>query len=205
MPRAGLALAFALLASGCAGIGVQIGSPEPAAAPAPAPAVSKQAAAEEAAIQAALQRVQSKKGPYAVSPEGTITMPLIGEVKVGGLSVAEAEQAILAKLKRYVVEPHVSVFIREYGNKQVYVLGEVQKPGSYALPTEARLTVIEAVTLAGGFTQFASQDRTRVIRTAGGKSENIIVEVTAVTKRGDKSKDVQLEPNDVVFVPESFF
>ncbi|MBI4424801.1 MAG: polysaccharide biosynthesis/export family protein [Elusimicrobia bacterium] len=184
-------------------------------------------AAEETAIQSALRLVEAKRAHYAigpadlleitvyqepdldrkvrVTPEGSITLPLVGEVKVGGLGVADAERAVHQKLTRYVVEPHVSVFIREYGNKQVYVLGEVHKPGSYALPTEAPLTVVEAVALAGGFTQFASQNRTRVIRHREGKSETFVVEVTAVTRHGDKSRDLRLEPNDVVFVPESFF
>lgn len=235
-----LRLALALAAfglAGCSAVGVRIGSPDPsapaeaeAAAPAPAPEAAVQAqrsAKEEAALQAALQIVASKRAAYAigaadlleikvyqeadldrtarVSPEGTITMPLIGEVQVADVSVAQAEKAIHQKLKRYIVDPHVSVFIREYGNKQVYVLGEVAKPGSYALPTEAPLTVIEAVALAGGFTQYAATNRTRVIRNNDGRNVTFVVEVTAITKRGEKSKDIRLEPNDVVFVPESFF
>lgn len=182
---------------------------------------------EEAAIQSALQFVQQKQGSYKispadlievtvyqekdldrkvrVSPEGTITFPLVGQVEVGGLSVAQAESAILAKLKRFLLDPQVTVFISEYGNKQVFVLGEVKSPGSYPLPTEAPLSVLEAITLAGGFSQFAAVDRTRVIRSAGGKNEIHVIEISAITKRGDKTKDMRLLPNDVVFIPESFF
>lgn len=202
-------------------------SPPPrAAAPSPAPR-TEASSKEEEAIQAALRLVASKRAAYSisaadlleikvyqeqdlertarVSPEGSITMPLIGEVQLAGLSVAQAEKAIHQKLKRYIVDPHVSVFIREYGNKQVYVLGEVAKPGSYPLPTEAPLTVLEAVTLAGGFTQYAAANRTRVIRSREGENQTFVVEVAAITKRGEKSKDIRLEPNDVIFVPESFF
>lgn len=203
-------------------------SAEPPPAAAAAPARPKVPAAEEAAIESALKVVERDRAAYKigpsdlleisvyqekdldkkvrVSPDGVVTMPLAGAVKVAGLGVAEAEAAVTEKLRRFVINPQVSVFVVEYGNKQVYVLGEVSKPGSYALPTESGLTVIEAITLAGGFGQFAAQDRTKVIRKAkGGPSQSIPVDVSAITKRGDKSKDLQLEPNDVVFVPESIF
>lgn len=195
---------------------------EPAALKSPDPEKK-----EQAAILSALQYVETRLNSYEispadllsvsvyqeedmdkrvrVSPEGLITLPLIGRVRVGGLSVPGAEEAIRDKLARFVKDPQVSVFIDEYGNKQVYVLGEVKKPGSYPLPTEAPLSVIEAITLAGGFTEYASLDRTRVIRKAEGRSQAFVVEVSAITKRGDKSKDLQLLPNDVVFVPESLF
>ncbi|HBL18754.1 MAG: hypothetical protein A2X36_05170 [Elusimicrobia bacterium GWA2_69_24] len=140
-----------------------------------------------------------------VSPEGIITFPLAGKVQVAGLSVADAEAAVIEKLKRYVIDPQVSIFIEDYGNKQVYVLGEVKKPGSYPLPTEAPLSVIEAITLAGGFTEYAAVDRTRVIRKSKGTSDILPIAVSAIMKGGDKSKDVQLKPNDVVYVPETYF
>lgn len=182
---------------------------------------------EEKAILDALQYIDTQKTSYEispsdlievtvyqekdlnrkvrVSPDGSITLPLVGRVLVGGLSVAAAERAVHDKLKKFVVNPHVSVFIAEYGNKQVYVLGQVKKPGSYPLPTEAPLTVIEAISLAGGFTEYASMDRTRVIRKTADTSKSFIIDITAIMKKGDKSKDIELITNDVIFVPESFF
>ncbi len=182
--------------------------------------------AEEAALASALENV--KRGTdYRISPadllevtvyqqlelnrqvrvsqNGSITFPLVGAVQVGGRSVADAEQLLADRLREYLVSPQVTVFIKEYGNKKVYVLGEVSKPGSYDLPTEAHLTVLEAISLAGGFTQIAAADRTRIIRTSAGKSENFTIEISAITKRGEKSKDLPLLPNDVIYVPQSFF
>lgn len=201
------------------------GAPEAASAPARKPSAAP--IKEEAVLATVLETVERDRSSYRigpadllevsvyqekdlerkvrVSPDGIITMPLAGSVKVAGLGVVEAEQAVTDRLKRFLIAPQVSIFIAEYGNKQVYVLGEVAKPGSYPLPTEAGLTVIEAITLAGGFSQYAAPDRTRVIRKKPGGSSNIPIDVSAVTKRGDKSKDIQLEPNDVVFVPESVF
>lgn len=68
------------------------------------------------------------------------------------------------------------------------------------------MTVLEAITKAGGFTGIAAPDRTRVIRnTADGKSQGISIPVSAITKEGQKDKDIPLAPNDVVYVPQSFF
>jgi len=189
-------------------------------------APARRRGSEEAALQSALQYVESQQHSYKispadlieitvyqeaelnrqvrVSPEGIVTFPLIGQVKLSGLGVPEAEQALRERLKKFLIDPQVSVFIKEYGNKQVYVLGEVAKPGSIPLPTEAPLSVIEAVTLAGGFTQYAAVDRTRVIRKTQGQSRTLLIEVSAIMK-GDKSKDIPLVTNDVIYVPESFF
>ncbi|MBI5630434.1 MAG: polysaccharide export protein [Elusimicrobia bacterium] len=186
-----------------------------------------QSAAEEAALMSALQDVQNKKADYKisgadllditiyqqqdldrkvrVSQNGTISFPLIGIVEVGGLSVNQAEEAISKKLRDYLISPQVSIFIKEYGNKKVFVLGEVKKPGSVELPTEAKLTVVEAISLAGGFTPIAAPDRTKIIRTMDGKSQILTVEISAITKRGEKQKDLFLEPSDVVYIPQSFF
>lgn len=175
----------------------------------------------------ALQDVQNKKADYKisgadllditiyqqqdldrkvrVSQNGTISFPLIGIVEVGGLSVNQAEEAISKKLRDYLISPQVSIFIKEYGNKKVFVLGEVKKPGSVELPTEAKLTVVEAISLAGGFTPIAAPDRTKIIRTMDGKSQILTVEISAITKRGEKQKDLFLEPSDVVYIPQSFF
>lgn len=219
-------LAGVVFLSGCSSFSVRVPGVEKGSAPkaaAPAPAVSK----EEAALEQALLKAQTTAETYKISsadlleisvyqekdlerkvrvgPDGMITFPLIGAVKVGGLSVPEAEQAILGRLRKFLINPQVSVFVKEYGNKIIYVLGEVAKPGSYSLPTEATLTVLEAISLAGGFTQYAAGDRTRIIRKASGKRETLSVNVSDITKRSDKTQDLPLQPNDVVFVPETMF
>ncbi|HOI41313.1 MAG TPA: polysaccharide biosynthesis/export family protein [Elusimicrobiales bacterium] len=140
-----------------------------------------------------------------VSGNGTITFPLAGNIKLADLSVPEAEAMLARALAEYIISPQVTVLVREYSNKQVYVLGEVKKPGAIPLPVERRLTVLEAITLAGGFTDLAAQDKTKVLRNKDGRNESIQVEITRITRQGDKSADIFLEPNDTVFVPQSFF
>ena len=140
-----------------------------------------------------------------ISGNGTITFPLACNLKLSELSVPEAESFLAEKLSEFLIKPQVTVLIKEYGNKQIYVLGEVKKPGSITLPAERRLTVLEAITLAGGFTDLAAPDRTKVLRNSNGQNQNIQVEISRITKQGDKSADIFLEPNDTIFVPQSFF
>lgn len=140
-----------------------------------------------------------------VSGNGTVTFPLAGNIKISDLTVPEAEALLAEKLSEFLVKPQVTAFIKEYSNKQIYVLGEVKKPGSIQIPAERRLTILEAITLAGGFTDLAAQDRTKVLRGAGNTSQSIQVEVSRITKLGDKNADIYLEPNDTVYVPQSFF
>ena len=140
-----------------------------------------------------------------ISGNGTVTFPLAGNLKLSDLSVPDAESFLALKLADFIKSPQVSIFIKEYSNKQIYVLGEVKKPGSISLPVERKLTVLEAITLAGGFTDIAAPDRTRVLRNANGQNQNIEVKISRITKEGDKNADIFLEPNDTVFVPQSFF
>ncbi len=193
-----------------------------------APAALQAAADKEAAdIASALKQIGSAKTDYRISSadlisvtvyqdldmnrkvrvnaNGAISMPLIGTVKVGGMTLLEAQNTIEAKLAQFLVSPQVSLFIEEYGNKTVFVMGEVQRPGSYPIPTESRMTVLEAISTAGGFTPIAGQDRTRVLRNVNGTSVTYTIEVKAITQQGQKEKDLVLEPNDVIYVPQSFF
>lgn len=203
-------------------------STAPAASASLDPAARKAAAdKEEAAMAAALKQVVQSKIDYHISSadliavtvyqdlemnrkvrvnaNGTVSLPLIGAVKIGGMTLIEAQAALEEKLAKFLVTPQVSLFIEEYGNKTVFVMGEVQRPGSIAIPTESRLTVLEAISTAGGFTAIAGQDRTRVLRNVNGVSVTYTIEVKAITQLGQKEKDLVLEPNDVIYVPQSFF
>jgi len=141
-----------------------------------------------------------------VSMEGKISFPLAGEVVVGGLTPLEAEAKIRDILKAQFVDPQVSVEVKEYRARRVFVLGEVVKPGSYEIPPDRVLTVVEAIALAGGFTKYASPNHTRVVRRSNGgqQVESMVIPVASVTS-GDKEKDMVLKPDDVVYIPETIF
>ncbi len=140
-------------------------------------------------------------GIWAVSPEGTIDYPLCGKIHLAGLTSGTAADALRECLARYLRHPDVSVAIREYNSKKVFVFGEVQKPGTFTYVEG--MTVIEAITMAGGLTKLASPNGTHVARQAEGQQQKIRVSVKDI--RDGKEKNFSLQPGDIVFVPESFF
>lgn len=136
-----------------------------------------------------------------VSPFGTIPMPLIGEVKVEGLTVSQTEKKLIDLYsKGYLKNPYITVTVV---SRRYYVLGEVKAPGSY--PMLGNVTVLTAITQAGGFTDYAAKNKVSVIRTKGNNKETIRVNVDKIIKEGDTSSDVILQPGDIVNVPQSAF
>ena len=140
-----------------------------------------------------------------ISTNGAITFPLIGNIKIAGLTVSEAEQKLENNLQAYLKAPSVSFLIKEYANKTVYVLGQVKKPSSIAIMPEKTMTLLEAITSAGGFTDVAAISRVKILRMENGEQKSIEVDVSQITKEGNKQYDVPLKPADVVFVPQSLF
>ena len=140
-----------------------------------------------------------------LSGNGNITFPLVGNVKLAGLTLEQAEQKLANRLTAYIRHPQVSMLVKEYGNKTVYVLGQVSRPAAIQIPPEKPLTVLEAITSVGGFTDIANTSKVRVLRVENGKQKTIDVDVTQITKQGNKSMDIALQPGDVVFVPQSMF
>ncbi len=141
-----------------------------------------------------------------VGPKGDITFPLLGNVNLTGLTVSETEEKITTLLKEdYLVNPQVNVFIEEYHPKKVFVMGFVNTPGEYELFKDRPTTILEAITMAGGFKEGAAQNGTKIIRMENGEKVTIPVKITDITSRGDKEKDVPIKAGDIVVVPESFF
>ena len=141
-------------------------------------------------------------GVYRVGSDGSIEFPLCGRVAVGGLSAAAAADAITNCLKpRYLKNPQVSVFIREFNSRKVFVFGEVQKPGTF--PFEDGMSVVQAVTLAGGFTRLAAKNSCTVTRVIDGQEKRIKVPMEEIAS--GRTPNFALQPGDIVFVPESLF
>lgn len=140
-----------------------------------------------------------------VQADGTISFPLIRAVYVKDLTVQEIESKIKELLEKdYLVSAEVIVFIEDYHPQQVSVIGEVHNPGKYDMPKEKGITLLEAIAMAGGFTKDADVNSTRIMRVKDGAGETIKVKVKDITEKGEKDKDITIEPDDVIFVPESF-
>ena len=141
-------------------------------------------------------------GIYRVSSNGAINFPLIGKVRVDGLTSSDAADLIQTRLgEKYLRNPQVSILIKEYNSKKVSVFGQVNKPGTFRY--EDRMTVIQAVSMAGGFTKTAAKNDTNVTRIVEGDERKYPVPVEAIAE--GKAKFLALQPGDIVYVPESIW
>ncbi len=171
---------------------------------APPPAAAQYRIAAQDVLDIAVYGEPDLTRSVRVSGDGKINFPLVGEVELAGLEPAQAEAKLREGLLAKIVDPYVSVSVKEQHSRRVVILGEVQKPGAYDIPPNAPLSAVEAIALAGGFTKYAAPNKTRVVRKGANGQETFLVPVNDVTK-GDKSKDVVLQPEDVVSVPQSIF
>jgi protein involved in polysaccharide export with SLBB domain len=140
-------------------------------------------------------------GVYRVDPDGHIDFPLCGKVKVGGVTASGAADAITTCLKNgFVRRPQVSALVKEFNSKKVFVFGEVSKPGSFSY--EEGMTIIHAISQAGGLTRSASKNSVNVTRVVDGREVKFPVKVEDIVI--GREKNFQLAPGDIIFVPESF-
>jgi len=140
-------------------------------------------------------------GIYRLSSDGSINFPLCGKVNLGGLSTAAACDRLTECLGRaYLKNPQVSIFVKEYNSKKVFVFGEVQKPGTFVF--EDSMNIVQAVTL-GGFSAHASKNSVSVTRLVNGEEQRFKVAVDDIGT--GRATNFPLRPGDIVFVPESLF
>jgi protein involved in polysaccharide export with SLBB domain len=144
---------------------------------------------------------QDLSGTYRVASDGTINFPLVGKLNIGGMAASAVGDLIEIELGRYLRSPNVSVFVKEYNSKKIYVFGEVTKPGNF--PYEDGMNIIQAITLAGGFGRIADKNGTFVARVIEGREQRLKVPVKEIGE--GEAPNFKLEPGDIVFVPESVF
>jgi len=144
-----------------------------------------------------------------VDARGTINLPLVGDVKVGGLALADAQRAVETAFRegRFLREPAVTINVEEYARREIQVLGEVRNPGKFDLPVESTLTLVEAIGRAGGFTDIARGTEVRLTRIgADGHEVNTTIDVESIIRGRGKSKvednSMVLRPGDIVYVPQ---
>lgn len=137
-----------------------------------------------------------------VLTDGRISLPLLGSISAADRTVSELQGEIDRLLgEKYLVNPQVTVFVKEFSS--IFVFGEVKSPGSF--PLTGRMTVFEAITLAGGFTEVANPEKVKIIRMQDGSQISFEVNIKNMTRKGDVLEDRELRANDRVIVPRSFF
>ena len=138
-----------------------------------------------------------------VSPEYTISLPLVGVINLREKNARQAEQIIRDAYDRdFLVNPQVSVIVVKYSERNVNVLGQVGKPDRVPFPQEKGLTIIEAIALAGGPTRLADLRRVKLTRKyEDGSSSVEEIDISAMMNKGARGA-VQLRTGDVIYVPE---
>lgn len=146
-----------------------------------------------------------------VDAKGTVNLPLVGEIRIYGQTLSEAERTIEAAYKdgRYLRKPEVTVTVDEYAPREVSIQGQVKNPGRYPLPVETSYSVLDLVTKAGGFTDTAQGTAVRLTRILpDGGTKVITIDVESLIKgKGNvrtngSDSSLLLEPDDIVYVPE---
>ncbi len=133
-----------------------------------------------------------------VRPDGKISFPLVQDVQAEGLTAAELADLLHQKLLAYVKEPQVSVIVTQVNAPKIFIIGSVARPGSYPLRSDT--SVLQALSLAGGFTQFASPRSIKLIRNVGAKQEvRKINYYSLLDAKGEGN--YLLFPGDTIVVP----
>ena len=135
-----------------------------------------------------------------VRPDGKISLPLIGDIQAAGLTAEQLRDNITEKLKSYYKEsPQVSVIVQQINSYAIYVLGEVRSPGKYVVKTNT--TFLQAVTLAGGFADFASKNRILVRRKDNIHDNEVSMNIRYKDVISGNQKNILLKPGDTVIIP----
>ena len=141
-----------------------------------------------------------------VRPDGKITTPLVEDLPASGKTPTELARDIEKALAKFIQQPVVTVivtgFVGTYG-EQIRVIGQAAKP--QALQYKRDMSLMDVMIAVGGVTEFASGNRASVIRNVDGKSQNLPVRLNDLIKKGDISANIQMQPGDVLVIPESFF
>jgi polysaccharide export outer membrane protein len=133
-----------------------------------------------------------------VRPDGFVTVPLVNEIQVVGLTTAQLRKMLEDKYKEFTVDPFVTIRLESIASSEVFLVGQVGKPG--ALPLNGNETLLQILTRAGGLTPFADRSNIRVVRRGGDKITEFIADYDGIIK-GDLKQDILLRPGDRIIVP----
>jgi len=138
-------------------------------------------------------------GDVTVRPDGRVTLPVIGELQAAGLRPEELKKQIETAAAKYVTEPNVTVVVRTINSRRVFVTGRVTTPGVHLL--KGPLTVMQAIALSGGVTEFADAKNIKVLRIVDGKSVTLPFNYKDVVRGRKLEQNIMLLPGDTVVVP----
>ena len=183
----------------------------PSAAPAPAsaaPAAGVSASyvlSPNDQVQVEVYQEDDLRTAPVISQEGTISFPLIGVVKIGGLTQTQARDRIADLLRaRFLVNPQVSVTVVRFSSKRFTILGQVNRPGPYEIPAQENINLLEAIAMAGGYTRIGKASNVTIRRQVAGATKIFTVDAGKMAKRTD-IPPFMISPGDNITVAETVF
>ena len=187
----------------------QASSSKPATTASPSPDLPKSAAGvrpesyvigAEDIIDVFVWKEPDMSKTVPVRPDGMISLPLIGEVKAAGYTPVQLQDVLADSMKKYVSEPQVTVVVEKVASLNFNIVGQVNHPGYF--PLTRRMTVLDAIALAGGFKDFAKTKKIYVLRTAAnGSQERLPLNYNQVIKGQNPQQNIELQPKDTIVVP----
>jgi polysaccharide biosynthesis/export protein len=139
------------------------------------------------------------QGPVLVRPDGQFSFPLAGQVDARGKTVAELQQTVTERLKKFISDPVVTVSVQEVKGNKVYVLGQVNKPGEFIV--NPRVDVMQALSMAGGTTAFAALGNIVILRRTDAGQQSLPFRYAEVARGQSLQQNIMLQAGDVVVVP----
>lgn len=134
-----------------------------------------------------------------VRPDGKVSLPLVNEIKVSGMTPLEIQGLVAEKLRVFVNQPKVTVTVIEVHSRKAFITGEVAHPGEYPLNTQ--VTVLQLIAQAGGFTPFAKTENIMILRVSEGKEQRLKFKYKEVLRGKNTDQNIALQPGDTVVVP----
>jgi polysaccharide export outer membrane protein len=134
-----------------------------------------------------------------VRPDGKISLPLLNEIDAGGLTPEELRVKLVGQARRFIEDPQATVIVKQINSRNVFIMGEVAKPGTY--PLAGSTTILQLIATAGGLSEFARSDQIIVVRTTDGQQANLRFNYKSLIKGKDLTQNIELHAGDTVVVP----
>lgn len=150
-------------------------------------------------LQISVWGEENLQGEVLVRPDGALSFPLCGDISARNRSVSELQEEITKRLSRYISDPVVTVSVAQVLGNKIYVIGQVTRPGVFVV--NPQVDVLQALTMAGGTTPFASLNDIKILRRTGDRQQALRFRYDDVIKGRDLEQNVILQSGDVVVVP----
>ncbi len=153
----------------------------------------------EDVISVAVWKEPDFSSTVPVRPDGMVSLPLLGDVQAAGKTPTQLAADLTTKLQKYIEQPRVTVVVTAINSRRIFILGEVNRPGAIAM--SADMTVLQAISAAGGPTAYANTKKISILRNEQGKQQKFLFNYKEVIKGANPEQNIQLKPGDTIVVP----